>query len=89
MTQQPDEPEFNPNAYNTLFARFEEKLDNIATNISDLKVNHAKNEADIKQELMEMKKRITILESFKARALGAIAVVSAMAAYFWHKASGK
>ena len=49
MPEQLEEPEFNPNAYNTLFARFEEKLDNIANNISELKVNHAKNEEDIKE----------------------------------------
>jgi len=89
MPEQLEEPEFNPNAYNTLFARFEEKLDNIATNISELKVNHAKNEEEIKRELSELKKRISILEAFKARALGAIAVISAIGAYLWHKAFDK
>ena len=89
MTQHSGEPEFNPNAYDTLFARFEEKLDNIATNISELKVNQAKNEEEIKAELKELKRRISVLEAFKAKALGAIAVVGAVAAYFWHKAFEK
>ena len=80
------ELEHNPKAYNALFARFEEKLDNIATSLVEIKGNNKILEDEIRAELKELSRRVSSLESFKAKALGAIAVISAIATYFWHKA---
>ena len=47
-------PQHNPNSYDALFGRLDEKLDSIAADIRDIKTTNA-----------DLSKRVTVLEGFR------------------------
>ena len=71
-----------------LLARLDEKLDNIVTSLSEIKANDLRREAEFKEEIAELKKRVTVLETYKAKAVGAIAILTVIATYLWNRAFG-
>ena len=85
MNNEHNDLEHNPNTYSALFARFEEKLDNIASDLNEIKSNNRVFERDIKTELKELVQRVSALERFKSYALGIVAFLSVAATYFVEK----
>ena len=71
-----------------LLARLDEKLDNIVISLGEIKANDVRREREFKEEIAELSKRITVLEAYKAKAVGAIAILTAIATYLWSKAFG-
>jgi hypothetical protein len=57
--------EYNKNSYDAVLARIDEKLDNIQTNLGEIKGSHE-----------SMAARVSKLENFRYYLLGSIAVIS-------------
>lgn len=64
-------PTHNPNSYDSVLSRLEQKIDNIATDVSEIKFSNT-----------DLVKRVTVLEGFKLYIAGVVAVCSSLITFF-------
>jgi len=64
-------PTHNPNSYDSVLSRLEQKIDNIATDVSEIKFSNT-----------DLIKRVTVLEGFKLYIAGVVAVCSSLITFF-------
>jgi len=65
---------YNPESYNAMFARIEQKLDDVSSDVKE-----------IKQMNLEVEKRVGVLENYKYYFSAIIASFTVAASWFWNK----
>lgn len=70
-------PDYNPESYNAMFSRIEQKLDDICDQL-----------AEIKEDNKILRERISSLEHFKYYLMGVAAVFSFIGSYLISKIKG-
>lgn len=70
-------PEYNPESYNAVFARMEQKLDDIQNDVKEIKLDNSK-----------LRERVISLENFKYYLVGFTSIISSfitlIIAKFWN-----
>lgn len=69
---------YNPDSYNAVFARIEQKLDDVSSDIKE-----------IKRLNFHLEKRVGVLENYKYYFSAIIATATVVATWFWNKVNFK